>query len=127
MSQVYQAADGRWIVFNNGIKSDYFILESEAQNMATKLTFAEQIQGGATTFAQLGDKLADLESVYFDRGYDAGGVDPIADDDIVSLNITAAQLGAFITFAQQVKNFLNNLAVAQADYDATLNAVRTDM
>lgn len=127
MTQVYQAADDRWIVFNNGIKSAYFILESEARDMATKLTFTEQAQKSATIFAQLGDKLADLESVYFDRGYDGGGSNPIIDDDIVSLNITAAQLASLITLAQQLSNFLGNLAVTQADYDATLNAVRSDI
>lgn len=127
MVRVYQAADGRWVVFNNDTKSDYFTLESEAQDMATKLTFAEQAQVEATSFAQLGDKLADVESVYFDRGYDAGGANPIIDADIVSLNITAVQLAAFITLAQQVSNFLGNLAVTQADYDVTLNVIRTDI
>lgn len=127
MVQVYKAADGRWLVFNNGIKSAYFILESEAQNMATKLIFTERAQVEATILAQLGDKLVDLESVYFDRGYDAGGSNPIVDVDIESLNITAAQLAALITLAQQMSNFLGNLAVTQADYDATLNAVRTDI
>lgn len=127
MATVYQAADGRWIVFNNGIKSGYFSLESEAQNMATKITFAEQAQGMATSLAQLGDNLSDLESVYFDRGYNSGGADQIVDGDIVSLDITATQLGALVTLAQQLSNFLGNASVTTADYDATLNVVRTDI
>ncbi len=125
--RVYQAGDGRWLVFNNGIKSDYFTLESEAENMATKITFATQAQLDATTLAQVADKLANLETVYFDRGYNSGGSSPIADVDIASLNITAAQLASLITLIQQLNNFVGNSAVTTADYDATLNAVRSDV
>lgn len=127
MVTVYQAADGRWRVFNNGIKSNYFTLESEARDMATKLTFGEQSQNDATTLAQVADKLTNLETVYFDRGYNSGGSNPIVDGDIVSLNITAADLGALITLIQQLNNFLGNVAVTTGDYDATLNTVRTDV
>jgi hypothetical protein len=127
MANVYQAADGRWIVFSNGIKSDYFTLESEAQDMASKLIFATQSQEQATTMAQLGDKLADILSVYFDRGYNSGGSNPITNDDLASLGITAAQLGDMVTLAEQFANFLGNVAVTPADYDSTLNAIRTDI
>lgn len=126
-AQVYQAADDRWLVFNNGIKSDYFIDESEAQTMATKLTFAGKAQDSATTMANIGDQLADLYSVYFDRGYNSGGANPITDDDLASLGMTAVQLGNLITLAEQFANFLGNAAVAQDDYDVTLNAIRTDI
>lgn len=127
MATVYQAADGRWLVFNNDIKSDYFTLENEAQAMATKLTFAGQAQASATTMANIGDQLADLHSVYFDRGYNSGGANPITDDDLASLGMTAVQLGNLITLAEHFANFLGNSAVAQADYDVTLNAIRTDI
>ena len=127
MITVYQAADNRWLVFNNDIKSGYFTLESEARDMATKLTFGEQSQNDATTLAQVADRLANLETVYFDRGYNSGGTNPIVDGDIVSLNITAANLAALVTLTQQLNNFLGNLAVATDDYDATLNTVRTDV
>lgn len=127
MITVYQAADNRWLVFNNDIKSGYFTLESEARDMATKLTFGEQSQNDATTLAQVADRLANLETVYFDRGYNSGGTNPIVDGDIVSLNITAANLAALVTLTQQLNNFLGNLAVATGDYDATLNTVRTDV
>lgn len=127
MVTVYQAADGRWLVFNNSIKSNHFTLESEARDMATKLTFGEQSQNDATTLAQVADKLSNLETVYFDRGYNSAGSNPIVDGDIVSLNITAADLAALITLTQQLNNFLGNLAVTTGDYDATLNTVRTDV
>jgi hypothetical protein len=126
MARIYQSANGQWIVFNNGIKT-FFVLESEAQDMATKLTWAGQAQTDATTLAQVADRLANLETVYFDRGYDSGGSNPITNDDVVSLSITAADLAALITLTQQLSNFLGNSAVTAGDYDSTLNTVRTDV
>lgn len=124
---VYQAANGKWLIFNNGIKSEYFNTEPEAVEMASKLTFAEQAQTSATTMSDLSDRLTDLYSVYFDRGYNSGGSNPIVDDDLASLGITAVQLGNMMTLAEQFANFLNNIAATQADYDTTLNAMRTDV
>ena len=124
---VYQASDGRWIVFNNDTKSDYFNTEAEAEAMAEKLTFAGEAQSQATTLAQVGEGLAAVVDVYFDRGYNGGGSNPISDVDIASLGITAAQLGDVVTLAQQLANFLGNAAVATADYGSTLNQVRTDL
>jgi hypothetical protein len=123
--RVYQANDDRWIVFSNGIKSDYFTLESEAISMATKLTFASKAQDLATILAQASNDLDDLVTVYFDEGFDSGGADPIANGDIESLGITAVELGSMITFA--LNDFLNNAAVATLDRDPTLNAMRTDV
>ena len=124
---VYQAADGRWLVFHNDIKSSYFTLQGDAETMATKITWGTQAQAAATTLAQVADSLADLETVYFDRGYNSGGADPIGDGDVVSLGITAAQLGSLITLTQQLNNFVGNAAVTTGDYDSTLNAVRSDV
>jgi hypothetical protein len=124
---VYQASDGQWIVFNDGIKSGYFSLEIEAQNMADKIKFSSKAQALATTLAQASNELDDLVTVYFDEGFNGGGSDPIIDGDIVSLGITAVELGNMITFAQQFNDFLNNAAVATLDRDPTLNAIRTDV
>jgi hypothetical protein len=124
--RIYQDAKGGWILFDGETKHR-FNTESEAENMATKLTLAGQAQASATTMAQIGEDLASLVDVYFDRGYDSGGSNPIIDDDLASLGITAAQLAALITLAQQLANFLGNSAVATADYGATLNASRTDI
>ena len=126
MATVYQSANGQWIVFNNDIKT-FFSTQAEAENMATKLTFATQAQSDATTLAALGESLDAVVGVYFDRGYDSGGSDPIADIDIESLGITAADLAAMVTLAQQLANFLGNAAVATADYQATINTIRTDL
>ena len=124
---VYQAADGRWLVYNNGIKSSYFNTESEARNMATKLTFSSKAQSLATTLAQASNDLDDLVTVYYDEGFNSGGADPIANGNIESLGITAVELGNMITFAEQFNDFLNNAAVATLDRDPTLNAMRTDL
>jgi hypothetical protein len=69
--------------------------------------------------------LANLETVYFDRGYNGGGSNPITDGDASPL--TAANYAALITLIQQLNNFLGNSAVTPADYDATLNTIRTDV
>jgi hypothetical protein len=73
------------------------------------------------------DRLANLETVYFDRGYNGGGSNPITDEDLTSLGYTAANLANLITLIQQLNNFLGNSAVTSGDYDATLNAVRNDV
>ncbi len=130
MARVYQAADGRWIVFNNDIKSGYFNTESEALSMADKIKFSEQCQTFSTTLAQLFKQAPDLEGVYFDEGFNGGGSDPIVDGDIVSLGITAADLSAFITVAQQLQKFdIGNGGdpVITADYGSSVNAMRTDV
>lgn len=90
-----------------------------------KFQYAQQVQAICTDLAQAIDAAADAYSVYFDRGYNSGGSDPIGDSDVVGLEITAAQLGSFITLAEQLNNFANNSAVTQGDYDATLNILKT--
>jgi hypothetical protein len=126
MVVVKQQGDGQWLVYNNGI-SQIIALEEDARNMATKLTWGNQAQADATALAQVADRLANIETVYFDRGYNSGGSNPIIDDDVSSLNITAADLASLITLIQQLNNFLGNSAVTAGDYDATLNTVRTDV
>ena len=94
---------------------------------SAKFNFGSKSQSIATSLAQAVNDAADIVSVYFDRGYDSGGSDPIVDGDIAGLNITATQVGAAITLFQQLANFVDNAAVTQADYDATLNTIRSDL
>lgn len=124
---VYQAATGTWIYFD-GENKRRFITESEAVDMATKMTWATQAQQDATTLAQVADRLVNLRTVYFDRLYAAGNTgSEIIDSDVVALGITAAQLGDLVTLAEHLDNFLNNGVVATLDRDPTLNAIRTDV
>ncbi len=132
MATVYQAADGRWLVFNNGIKSDYFNTEAEARNMADKIKFTEQSQAFCTSLAALFKDAKDLEGVYFDEGFNDVGSDPIIDDDISSLpgSPTATQVTAFVTVAQQLQKFDigdGGDPVATDNYGASVNAMRTDV
>ena len=72
--------------------------------MASKQQFAGQAITLANVFSQLANNLEDLNSVFFDRGYNVGGADPIIDADVDSLNIKAADISGLITIAQQVDN-----------------------
>lgn len=95
--------------------------------MSTKTKFTGQAIGIADTLAKVRNDLADLNDVYFDRGYNSGAADPIVDDDITDSNKTAAEVAAMITLAQQFANFVNNSDVTTGDYDATLSAMRQDL
>lgn len=96
--------------------------------MADKNTFVQKFQDSATKLAQVANEFDDLMSVYFDRGYNGGGADELVDGDIsTGLNITAADVAAGVTLAQQLANFLDNTAVVTGDYDSTLNKLRVDL
>lgn len=124
---VYQAADGRWLVYNNGIKSAYFNTQAEALSMASKIEFAKKVQAVNTIIAQLFLDTKDLDSVYFSEGFDGVGSDPITNGDLASLGITAVELAAGDTLFQQIQNLRNNVAVATGNYQATVNALRSDL
>lgn len=94
--------------------------------MGIKLTFSGQARKLANDMARLDHDLEALNSVYFDRGYNSGGSDPIIDADIAELNVTAADIAGMVTIAQQFRNFLNNVAVVTGDYDTTLSQLRSD-
>jgi len=127
--KVYQAASGRWLVFSNGIKSSYFILESEARSMADKIVFSQRCKDFSTSLAALFMESKDIEGVYFDEGFNDVGSDPIVDVDISGLGITAADVGAFITVVQQLQKFDigdGGDPVVTADYGSSVNRMRED-
>ena len=124
--KIYQSADGRFIYFN-GVEKVFFNTEQEAIRIMSKANFVEQIQATATQIAQAADRLDDLITVFFDRGYGVGGAQEIQDEDIAAQGVTAAQVAGVITLGQQLANFRNNAAVVTGDYDAILNAARTDV
>lgn len=74
--------------------------------MSNKARFAQEAQTAASIFAKLTDTIAALQSVYWDRGYNAGGVDPLTDEDVAALGITAADVTGMITFADALDTFL---------------------
>jgi hypothetical protein len=124
-----QTADGRWLVYNNGIKSDYFNTESEARAMANKIKFTERCQEFSTQLAKLFKEARDLESVYFDEEFNDVGTDPIINEDIESTGNTAADVAAFITVAQQLQKFDvgdGTDPVVTGNYGASINRMRGD-
>ena len=78
----------------------------------------------ATDIKEARAKLDDLVTLYFDRGYNSGGSDPIVDGDLTAVGITAVQLGDMINFGQQLATWLDNADPLNADWDSTLNKVR---
>lgn len=93
--------------------------------MSRETDFAVSIQEMATTLAKTADTMKNLTDTYFDRGFN-GSLTNTALSSVVP-SITAADVTSFITLSQQFDNFLNNAAVSQGDYDATLNKIRTDI
>lgn len=94
--------------------------------MGTKLTFAGQSRAIANTIASLDHDLEALDMVYFKRGYDGSGSDPIVDGDVSELDLTAADIAGMVTIAQQFRNFLDNIAVVTGDYNSTVSNTRSD-
>jgi hypothetical protein len=95
--------------------------------MANKLSFAGKGKAIADALGKLANDLSDFNDVYFDRGYNGGGADPIVDGDITDLGITASDIAGLSTIASQFDNFLNNAAVTAADYDTTISKLRSDL
>lgn len=94
--------------------------------MSTKLQFVQDMQAAATDMAKLKATMADLNSAYFDRGYNSGGANPIVDADVASLGIKASDVTNGDTLASDFLNFLGNAAVTTANRQATVDALRTD-
>lgn len=95
--------------------------------MARKLLFVQNVQGKIGILAKAADELKNLYDMYFDRGYNSGGANEIVDGDITATEITAADLGAAVTFIENLDKLLNNQDPANSDYDSTLNKVRSDI
>ena len=53
--------------------------------MANKANFARQGQQMAASFSALADDILSLQNIYWDRGYNSGGADPLADADVEAL------------------------------------------
>lgn len=93
--------------------------------MATqKERFADRVLEMNAHLVALLDDLPELSGTYFDNTWNSGGADVIVDGDVSSRNITASQIGNFITMADQLVNFFSNSAVTQADYAVSVNALR---
>ncbi len=92
-----------------------------------KNKFAVQCQSVDTTIARAIEDARALEETWSTRTYNAGGNDELVDADVAGLEITAAQVTAFIVLAGELAKLVDNEAVTQAYYSITLNAIRTDI
>ena len=114
--QPYQAADGRWIIFD-GMNKIYFDTQLEAEKAMAKLDTAKAIVSAVKTLTTVNDLSGDLVSEYFDAG-------TFVDADVAALGITAAQLASCITLLEQAGKFMNSEATTPIMHRVTLNAVR---
>jgi hypothetical protein len=96
-------------------------------DQSMKQAYCRQLQTDAATLAGIRKILDDRKGVYYDRGYNSGGSNPIIDADVSDLDLTAAQVGSWITLLEQLEKFFTNQSVTTADYDATLSAIRRDI
>lgn len=95
--------------------------------MSEKNAFTNQYRDQATAVAQARSVCEAMIKVYYNRGYNTGGSDQITDEDIAATNITAAELANMVTFSEQLVNMLDNQAVTQSNYQATLDVLRNDL
>ena len=86
--------------------------------------FIQRLRSSTHKLAAEIESLEVLSGLYFDRTYNNGGANEITDDDLLELDIDAADLAAIVTATQQLLNWRDNAAVATGDYGATLNKVR---
>jgi hypothetical protein len=92
-----------------------------------KSRFVRKMQDSATLLARCVAEQQALFAVYFARGYNSGGGDPIIDADITETNVTAVEVGAGITMAENLPKFAAGQAVFQSEYNLTLAKLRVDL
>ncbi|MFZ1768583.1 MAG: hypothetical protein WAU00_05255 [Caldilinea sp.] len=88
--------------------------------MAQKEKYARRAQDMASIFSSLADDIMSLRNVYWDRGYNSGGGDPLTDADVEALGVVSADVTDMVTFADALETFL----VANRGY---LSKMRNDL
>ena len=124
--RVYQRDDGVWVVVWGERHENKQVAntEQEALDMSDKINFTIRMQELVTALANVQDQVPDDWQLFFDRGYNSGGANPIVDGDISSTGLTAAQVESAITLYENLDKFLSGTAVSQAVYRQTVNAIR---
>jgi hypothetical protein len=90
-----------------------------------KQAFAREVQGVATALAQVSDKVADLNAVWLSRKL--GSTDPVTDEDVADLRITAAQVTSFFSLADRLVKLMSNQSSTPIAGEDILNVLRNDM
>lgn len=95
--------------------------------IAHKAAYMQQIRQIATALAQASVQAGVMHDVYFDRGYNSGGAQAFAAEELAEAGLTQAQIDGLITLFEQIDNLRNNRPVSSGDYKAVLNQVRVDL
>ena len=115
--RIYQAADGRWILWTGTAKL-YFDTQMEALQTMDKLKLAQAIIYQTQLHAKPNDEGGDVLQEYFDSGV------AFTDEDVAPLGVTAAQVVSCLTLLENAAKFYNGNTPANAAYRVTVNAVR---
>lgn len=89
-----------------------------------KVDFALAVRAGVTALAEAAERIAELEAIYKSSGYDAGGLDPITDEDLVGHDVTAVDLANASILAANLALFLGGGDPLVFDYAGHINAFR---
>ena len=115
--RIYQAADGRWILWT-GSEKIYFDTQMEALEAMAKIDLAKAIVYQVQRLAPVMDEGADVLQEYFDSGV------TFTDDDVAALGVTAAQVTACLTLLENAGKFFSGTTPTNAAYRTTINSVR---
>ena len=77
------------------------------------------------SFADVIQRIQELTDIFVGSGYDAGGSNPVVDEDVIAHDLTAAGLASVLTFRTQIDEFLNGGVPVVYDYQAAINALRS--
>src|SRR5262245_54304851 len=92
-----------------------------------KQEFARKVQATTTTFVKAYEDFLTSIRVYFDRGYGAGGADPITDQDLSGLSFGADDLASIINMTTQLENFMTGQQVVPSEWHVPCSHVRSDI
>lgn len=126
--RVYQAADGRWILWTGAVKV-YYDTEEEAraemQIQEEKLARATAIRAWATTLASVDDFLAVVNA----REFGHSQTNEPTDDDLVTLGISQTDYRNGLAMLLALYSFLDGTAVVGdiVDRRDVIAKLRTDV
>jgi len=115
--RIYQAADGRQILWDGKSKT-YFNTQMEVLQAMVKIELAKTILRQAQRQAEVMDEAPDVLQEYFDSG------ETFVDEDVAALGVTAAQVVACLTLLENLGKFYAGAEPLNATYRTTINAVR---
>jgi len=120
--RIYQAADGRWILWT-GIEKIYFDTQREARSYMTKLSTAIALVDFIKQLAALMDAGPDVYQEYWDI---VSGQGAYTDEDLEALGITAAQLTSAVVTIEAVNVLMagDPAGPVIAEYHQTVNMIR---